>query len=639
MSLLARQGNGDPLPRQALDRLRACSGVVEYLQTFCRLVVDDPAEPHLESPPPPGAARGGALRKALTDLFREQAPAALALLPGYALQAVREAITSREPRGDVARRAARAALLWGLFRPTTTPDGCDQYGRWWPLTGRADDAAADRPPARDYSLDLPADHPAKGDLETLLRVLAVLGECSRFAVEVTFPVALQPPGGGPAETGLILQAAVTRLDRAGCGGLPPVVLAPWSPLLLAARGARSSSGQEVGWLAKLHDQLSQLAAGAPEELRETFGADRFMLEINPAPVRNPRNRTVVDPVRFEVKGDSLGLAVLLAAYAGSRDRQRPLADLIVTGAIGPDRVEKVDDVKAKLRAACLYVEEKTVPPCLFLYPEACDVSSEKPHGGLKLEAVGSWESLLRDEDRLLGDNFQDYRESIAGRLPTAAGLLRRCTDSGVEGGFLPEEVASLDETVGAAYAAAGGDGDDVFRAGIPFDEDPLSVARYVAIHLTHRLRDDPRAARSPVPLLFPLVSPPSDAKFGLRPGGTESGLSLFERMQSWLGEGLSEWGWDEAVREKLSRPIGNLVREWRRKQLLIVYANRSTVADYSDGSEQRARLTALREYVSGSPAHNRPRLLLVPSDLHHRLWMNELLGLNDPEFPVTRGTR
>jgi hypothetical protein len=139
--------------------------------------------------------------------------------------------------------------------------------------------------------------------------------------------------------------------------------------------------------------------------------------------------------------------------------------------------------------------------------------------------------------------------------------------------------------------------------------------------------------------LFPLVSPPSDAKFGLRPGGTESGLSLFERMQSWLGEGLSEWGWDEAVREKLSRPIGNLVREWRRKQLLIVYANRSTVADYSDGSEQRARLTALREYVSGSPAHNRPRLLLVPSDLHHRLWMNELLGLNDPEFPVTRGTR
>jgi hypothetical protein len=572
-----------------------------------------------------GSAEGG-WRDAFAEAFSFAWPGdagALDVLAGRALGVVRAELASSAMLPELVekrqRRIRRAARLWAGLGWQGDPwgEGCDALGRWQP--GEAGGAKEIDGRVEAW---LRQALPEKGDPhEALLRAvfarLAVIESCGRSSDQVLFPVALVSKGH--AEEGRILRARMTLLEGVPAASLPRVVLAPWSPLLLDRRAP-------IDWLAVLRRGLEQLAGSADERLREEFRQARFLLELSPLPSPNAGPRPEVhQPPGLLVNGDSLGLAVVLAAWAASR--RLALQPLIVTGAIAADRVGPVDGIPAKLWAVQEHVATEQGRPCSFLVPRdgppVNPRSGEEPHPSITVREIGSWIELFDQEQTLLSDGFQRYRERIAVDHRGEWALSPSADpDAAGRDALLGEEVHAFRESAQAAYDCllrrekTG----PAARVCVPFDSEPARVARFLVAELLERLHENRAGhnpAHLPAPLLLPLLSP-GDPK-----------RTAEEQVLEWLRQGLLEWAGGEDLVAR--RSLENAVRGWPDKLLLVVYSARSREVDH-DREEEKLRI--LRDYLGrlvGAGPARRAGLLLVASDVHHEGLLEEALGLASGE--------
>jgi hypothetical protein len=458
----------------------------------------------------PISSAGMPLRPALARAFEDSWPRkfthAIDVLAGRALEVVRATLHTLKAAHDRSRtdavprdRARRAARLVSLLWPSVDEGSCDLYGRWWPLA--ASDGQETAGVVQEWLQWLePEGLPRALDgLSPVLQLLAIIDRASSSSYQLLFPVAV------PAHdlSGRILAVRVTLLDPAQTTRLPQLVLAPWSALLLQR--------EREDWLTKLHKGLELLARSALPEWGQLFQQGHFMLELAPlsAPSRSEPREAVLQPPSFAINGDSLGLAVVLAARAAVR--RRPLRRMIVTGAIGDGDVAAVGYIPAKFAAAKDFaaLERFRSYPYLFLMP------ARDSHDLLEdwVRPVTTWQDLVDREDELLGDGFQAYRTAVAGARLEPLRVQESGGTSDARDTCLQEEVDQLDETAREVYSAlvAGNNPTPPAPVCLPFDNDPAPVGLYLIQRLMARINacPDPAPADLPVPLLFPLGACPS----------------------------------------------------------------------------------------------------------------------------------
>lgn len=541
------------------------------------------------------------------------------LLTGRALAKIREVIKSEsdgclQPR--VVERVCRAAQLWDLLKPDNVDanNQCDPHGRWWP------DCSTEEK-GRDCwveqwlssRLQVPSDHFSRRPLEEISRALYTIHQSSGWSYRVLFPVVIENTYYHRKTPGIV-EAWVTTLKSEFTESLPTVVLAPWSRIVLQHNEAGD-------WLQVLRDGVAALAGRGPAELRSLFQGSRFLLEL--APVCPPSKCSpcpVLQLPRLDVQGDSLGLAVVLAAWAASKGRT--LRRMIVTGAIDINSVGRVEDVGIKFDGACQYWQANAAlnPDCrcLFLYPSACGSVSNANSPSVDLENIDGWADLFKKHDKLLGDGFHDYRHVINNARDTIRGELRQAAGSADKPGtFLEEDLDEFDAAAERVYQSLVNVVNPAVRPAmvcLPFDNEPAAVARRMVAELVDRLvkRDEKlrkgeeqgsSSADLPVPMLLPTEDAPEDII-----------AFLLDRIQSWVERGLQSWTVvlpnqppvDPEILQNAVRGGGG----WGGRLLLVVYSKRSS--ELSHAAEQE-KLDTLQRYMK----NRRHRLLFIASDYHH----------------------
>jgi hypothetical protein len=604
------------VPGAALDQVARIDAIVEH-------ILEDRALDDTVSAPASGV--GESFARALEQGWPGFTYAG-DVLAGRVLEVVRAGRPSLEgpARSDPppGLKVQRAAHLVTLLRPRPTGmelegDGCDRHGRWWPDADPQDETTADVVGAWSQRLN-PDQRPLAAQvLDAVLPLLAVIDRASRSTYTLLFPAVPVEESSGtvPEDEARILAARVTVLDPELTARLPRLVLAPWSALLLEGR-----------WLGELRKGLQLLAESAVPEWSELFGPGRFLLELapSPAPGVSGRRPHLVQPPALAVTGDSLGLAVALAARAAAR--QRPLRRMIVTGAIASQHVKEVGSVRHKFAAARAYADLDPDRSWLFLVPE-----EGSPHlddgGGIEVRRIGTWEDLVRQEYDLLGDGFESYRRAVASTRLPALRVEEEGSGSDAPDSFLQVEVDAFDQTADEVFEALLSAGPRVSPPVVclPFDNDPAPVARRLVQRLVERINacPGPAPADLAVPLLFPL------ARLTIRP---EAASLVFDQVQNTLHAGLREWGGADGTGSSggaegvPAEMLRNAVRGWPAKLLLVVYSPRSTAIALE---RERPRLEVLAQFQTGAGTVP-PRLLWLASDFHHQRWMEDVVLRKSP---------
>ena len=432
----------------------------------------------------------------------------------------------RELPADAAAARRIGAFLRSLGPPCSGPPWHDGLLRWVPGDGSAEDWFAE-------ALRLSAEASAGG-----------------ASYEVLFP------GTWGNQAGLI-RARLTRL-RAPVEQ-PRVLLAAWSHYLLT----EADAGQLVG-------QFDELARRHPDRL----GDDRFLLEL--LPLSEPG----FSPPTVAVEGQSLGLAVLLAAWAaGARPSLTPL---IATGRLLGGEVRSVGSVFAKSEVVRRFLERGR--PNRFLVPQE---NRPEVRAELDEQFPGRTQAVARDVNALfartdlLTDGCDGYRALLAANAAewtTFPPLPPGTADA--FGQYEPHDGTWLAEV--AARLAPG----SLAATALPFGNDPRRAMRFVLgvvrrlIALPLWLADDAPAETAVARLLWRV-------RRGLADVGEPQPVS------------------DEAIR--------NLIGTFGGLLVLVAYGSPSTAL--VPHAADAARWRQVCDDVGALP--RRPGVLLLASDLHH----------------------
>jgi hypothetical protein len=487
------------------------------------------ASPDLDAPlpPPPGGWRGcwlAALERHW-PLDDDERRLHLAALESSLISSL------RDRAAGVAEDRFRA-FLHDLGSPCAGPPWCDALLRWLP----GDPSSTDD--WFDQALRLTARHAAGG-----------------ASYEVLFP------GTWGDETGLI-RARLTRLE-----GLPSpheqprVVLAAWSDYLLAQDDA-AQLGEQFGALVRRH----------PERL----GDERFLLEL--LRLEGPQLERFTPPT-LVVEGQSLGLAVLLAAWAA---RSQPsLMPLVATGQLLGGEVRGVESVYEKSDVVREFLElgrpHRFLVPAEDLAAVRGELLSRFPE---RVVGIAPDADALFARSELLTDGCSAYRAFLAEEwsLPLAPG-----GTADTFGLYDDADRRHLAEV--AARATAEG---TRAATALAFGNQPRLAMRQVLASL-----------RGEGPIALPLWLA-EDAE----------GESALARLTWRVGKGLGDVSGRPLVSAEALR---NLIGTFADRLLLVAYGRASTSPAPHADDERRWRQTS--DDVGSLP--RRPRLLLLASDGHH----------------------
>jgi hypothetical protein len=529
---------------------------------------------------------------------------ATAVLGSQGLKRVRDWLLPTEPGQrsllppPYACRAARLAEL--LWPNDLGNDGCDVQGRWLgpvPLTS----ALVARVETELLRFDSSHDPRWMSGLRRSLGLLVALDEWSkgRESYPVYFP-AVRLDAEDRAQDGRVLEARVTVIFPPDGVSMPTVALAPWTPLLL-----------EPGSLGRLCTMLE--AARGPDgsdEVRTVLRDAHFLLELSPFPSKTHEPPLGCQPPpTLQIEGDSLGLAVLLTAWAASEESF--LVPLVATGALGTGGVTKVVELVVKLKAVA-DLPKATGTTWTFLVPlDGSSVLPSKPPPDVIVERVTTYKALFERQDLLI-DPVPPYISRLA-----APGFGRLTFDH--PDAYSSEECVEY-ETLARELA------DKLARKEpfaevitLPFDNDPEEMAAKWVACLAARMSEKLKSSRTalPAPLLIPLDAIPA----GL------GGLPLSQRMEEGVRRRSNKvWGGKPSGEaSRFERFVHNCLRQSRDRLLLIVCGAKSSSMDPTKHLEALRTLRAFLE--EGEEFARRPSLVFIASDSHHERLIKEEIRL------------
>jgi hypothetical protein len=507
----------------------------------------------------------------------------LTILESWMLDKVRQDRALNNPE---TRRAAR---LWCTFAPPRPWQGVafrDLDHRWYPL---------DRDGQRPLTVD---------DAVALVQAIE-----DRRGVAYALPFPVVNPGKC---TSFLIECWVSRLefqpedDPSPCAR---VVVAPWSEFLV--------QGSNID---NLDRALSACRGADGKPLLEPD--TRFLLEFG-------KLAGAAQPDSVLVDGDSLDLAILMAAWAALR--QPALLPVVATGLIDPStgNIGRVDSILEKWESVVAYATNREL--VFFIGPRGTreEVRNPDGHKRVRTEEVETPDDLLKLIGERLSDGCEGYR-----RLLDERGAIVEVSDDGeVSAGQLDTfdagDVKSLN-----AFAATALRAQQLKVKGrlpveaLPFGNDPRRAAQHVARAV---LASEGDQEGKVIPLLFPLHVEDDARPKGRGRGASDEDLVWHLRQgvrDAQVAPHVPQADATEAADLIKEVAIRNLLVDFHHRLLLIIYDQRSGELKYGDHDKQRIKgiLARLRQRVPKAQA------VLIASDWHHLLWLADVGVASKPEL-------
>lgn len=424
---------------------------------------------------------------------------------------------------------------------------------------------------------------------------------------VYFPTGSEelPPSQAMTEPGHLFDCQVTLLttDTAKELGGASVILAPWSRIRIQEQS------------------LEDLAGSVKDIAHRVLGLEndvRFLLEVTHAwsPATQPLPT-------LDLRGESIQLAVLLAAWAGVN--RRSLRPCVVTGTVRNGLIGRIEYVSQKYAAAV----ESNLGIELFLCPEPNATELRSVERPIVQPAPKKIDDLLLPSwtERILTDGLDRYRTAVRDAQETDFALPTACEPShssnspdresdGILSGFLDEDLLEYRSLASAWFAALDWPNLDQLPlrerlriCTVPFGEPTGKISRWF-LWSWQQSAMQPGAAIKPGVLPILLQESTPDGQSGENSIGMEHAISALPLPVTGNRPLVYPDVLHNIVMRGIDVPIG-----------FVVYGPSSLEVDYL---KQQQRLEVLlRQMMATSP---RAAWLFIASDLHHARFIESIVG-------------